>query len=117
MFSQLIQGVAPLALDNDIAAFLKKKRANPYPGASRWIGILNDAGNLYRVIVADMPSDASGVADFLSGLGLVDRIGYDEMTFAEIDTVTRRPIRTAWTCLFQAGREPYAIPDVPRLKR
>lgn len=116
MLTQLFKGVAPLLIDPEILAVMKKKADHGLGGPTRGIAILNDAGQLYRVIGADGPMEAMNVVEALrDDLGLFDRVGWSNDLLSDVDTLTGRKISTNWSAVLQVGRTPHPIPAVPRL--
>ena len=116
MKSHLFPDVSPLPLDPQIEAFIREQGDdNPYPGATRGTAVLNADGKLYRAVLSDSPIEASRVADFLVSLGLIDRVGFDNTTLREVDSLTRTPLETKWSGVFQLGDHPHPIPPVPRI--
>ncbi|HEV6967428.1 hypothetical protein [Roseateles sp.] len=71
MDTRLLDGVAPLACDADIAAFFQDED-DPFGGGiedSR-IGVLNDAGQLYRIMTTAGMGEYVRLCKWLESLGL-----------------------------------------------
>jgi HNH endonuclease len=86
-----------------------------FGGVDRFIGILNNEGNLYRIIVAESPIQASQLVGSLIDVGFIDRIGQDPKTFDDVDTLNGQLIRSKWTALLQESKTPHPIPAMPNL--
>lgn len=115
MQTQLIDGVAPLAIDDVIMATASKNARDGFAGSTRGIAILNADGVLYRIIGSQNPHETSDVVDALKALGLIDRVGFDDDNAIEIDSLTRKPIDTPLSAILQIGTIAYDLPKMPRI--
>ena len=108
-----IEGITPLPFDDDIVA-LVNDHAHHLPRRQKsYVGILNENGELCRVIVARSGVVAGGVAETLRVLKLNNRIRYNDRATSATDTVTSKPIRTRWHGVMQLGCRPWPIPNLP----
>lgn len=110
MLTQAFDGITPLPIDNEILAGVEDEGYNPFPGNPRYLAILNDQGQLYRVICCYGPGSAIGAAQHLAGLGLVDRIDMPPPHYRPTDLLTGRAINTQWDGVFQLGSTAHPIP-------
>lgn len=108
-----IEGITPLPFDDDIVAIVNDRDHNLARRQQSYVGILNEEGELCRVIVARSGVVAGGVADTLRVLKLNNRIRHSDRATSATDTVTSKPIRTRWHSVMQLGCRPWPIPDLP----
>lgn len=72
MHSKLKPGIAKSAIDAQIEKFVSDQEENPFPMVDRYIAVKNEAGEVYRVIVADGIHEAIEADQFLVSLGCTE---------------------------------------------
>lgn len=113
----LLMEVMPAANDELVKSVIADHSEDGFGGVDRFIGVLNEHGELYWVIVAESPIQASGLVDALTSSGLIDRIGVNPETYDEVDSLNGNPIRSGWTALLQTSKISHPIPALPNLSR
>ncbi len=113
MDTQLIDGINPSPLDAKILALAEQQPHNPFPGVDRHVAVLNEQGQMYRVVTFGAPIEASRFVDACTGLGLIDRVGFSDTLLMEADSLTGKPIRTPFAAILQVGTEPHGLPVWP----
>lgn len=108
-----IEGILPLPFDDQIVALVNDHVHNLPRRQKSYIGILNENGELCRVIVARSGVVAGGVANTLRVFKLNNRIRYCDRATSASDTITAKPIRTRWHSVMQLGCRPWPIPNLP----
>ena len=101
--------------DELVQSIIAEHSDEGFGGVDRFIGVLNEQGELYRIIVAESPIQASRVVDALTSMGLIDRIGVSPKNYDYVDSLKGTPIRSGWTALLQTSKIPYSIPALPNL--
>lgn len=113
MDTKRISDIEPLRIDGEILALAEQHAGNPYPGIGRHVAILNDRGQIYRVITLFDPIDASRFVCCCTVLGMVDRVGWSNVHLHEVDSLTGDLIKTSLSAILQVGREPHPLPTWP----
>lgn len=89
MRSQLIAGTATAKLDAQITAFVSMHSDATEPLFDMRVGIKNEYGDVYRLILADGVIELIRVDKFLLGLGCIEEVT------DEFDILVRVPCRDA----------------------
>lgn len=101
------------ASDDLIKSVIAQHSDECFGGVNRYIGILNQSGQLYRVIVAESPIQASNVVEGLALNGFLERFKFDNRTLNIVDILTNKPVNSNWTAILQQSEIVYPIPVLP----
>ncbi|MEZ2355013.1 hypothetical protein [Caballeronia sp. RCC_10] len=77
MHSKLVEGAETSALDAQIVQFISEYPCGAPPHMKMSVAIRNEAGELYRLIIADGIVELIRVDKFLSGMGCIEEFAGD----------------------------------------
>lgn len=101
MLTKLVEGETPLSCDPQLMLALSEEPYDGWGDFDEFIGVMNDAGRIYRMIAADGPHEAESVIERLGAAGMRNRVegAFEAGAYVLVDTETRARVR-GWNAVF-----------------
>ena len=109
--SRRLPNTVPLPLDGEMLRFLLAREQDVLQRQPQEIAVLNQVGELYRVITLGARRDLDALLASFASRGLSNRIQLNRDTLTEVDVVTGQQYLGPYTAILQIGATAFPLPE------